>query len=98
MKKHEKYGLYTLVIIISAFIIGGWNSCQAQDKQYPQKIILEMELEQVVKFKIPKNLETPINETDTIFTITKNYPNKDKKKKEKNNTKIRKEEHNEDDN
>tara|TARA_R110000751_G_scaffold186814_3_gene293130 strand:+ start:793 stop:1092 length:300 start_codon:yes stop_codon:yes gene_type:complete len=56
MKKFkEKYNFYALTIIIVVMIIGGWNSCQAQEeKQQPQKIILEMELEQVIKITIPK--------------------------------------------
>ena len=55
MKKFkEKYNFYALTLIIVVMIIGGWNSCQAQEKQYPQKIILEMELEQSIKITIPK--------------------------------------------
>ena len=59
-KPQEKYTLCTLMIILVTMVIGGWNSCQAQEyqKQYPQKIVLEMELEQVVKLKIPKNVKT----------------------------------------
>jgi hypothetical protein len=54
-----RYSFYTLILITVAMFIGGWNSCQAQEKhkQYPQRIVLEMELEQVVKIRIPKAIE-----------------------------------------
>ena len=68
--KH-KHSFYTLMLIIIALLIGGWNNCQAQEeKQYPQKIILEMELEQVVKFKIPK--------AEELNKIKQTYPPKGK--------------------
>jgi hypothetical protein len=51
----ENYRSYSLVLITIVFILGGWGTCYAQsEKQYPQKIVLEMELEQVIKIKIPK--------------------------------------------
>ena len=73
----EKYSLYALIIFIATFIIGGWNTCQAQDnkKQYPHKIVLEMELEQVVKLKIPKDIATPVN-IEELNKIKQSYPSK----------------------
>jgi len=50
----EKNTTKSLIIIFLAFIVGGWNACQAQvEKQPTHKIVLEMELEEVVKLKIP---------------------------------------------
>jgi len=73
----EKYSICTLIIIFVAFVIGGWNTCQAQEtkKQYPQKIVLEMELEQVVKLKIPKDVETPMT-IEELNKIKQSYPSK----------------------
>ena len=65
----EKYSFYTLMLIIVAMTIGGWNTCQAQvEKQYPQKIILEMELEQIIKITIPK--------VEELNKIKQTYPPK----------------------
>lgn len=78
MKKiKDKYSFYTLMLIIITFVIGGWDSCQAQEqkKEYPQKIILEMELEQVVKLKIPKEIKTPTN-IEELNKIKQSYPPK----------------------
>ena len=70
MKKFkEKYNFYALTLIIVVMIIGGWNSCQAQEKQYPQKIILEMELEQSIKITIPK--------IEELNKIKQTYPQKE---------------------
>ena len=80
------------------------NSFSQEEKKYQQKIVLEMELEQVVKLKIPKNLETPltIEELNKIKQIQK-YPSKNKKVNDclpenkigipKNNTLIKEEEY-----
>jgi len=66
----DKYSFYALMLIVIAMFIGGWNSCQAQEKhkQYPQKIVLEMELEQVVKIRIPK--------AEELNKIKQTYPPK----------------------
>jgi len=65
----EKNTTKSLIIIFLAFIVGGWNTCQAQvEKQSPHKIVLEMELEQVVKLKIPK--------VEELNIIKQKYPPK----------------------
>jgi len=73
----NKYSFYTLIIIFLTLVIGGWNNCQAQEqeKQYPQKIVLELELEEVIKLKIPKDIETPMT-IEELNKIKQTYPSK----------------------
>jgi len=72
----EKNTTKSLIIIFLAFIVGGWNTCQAQvEKQYPQKIVLELELEEVIKLKIPKDIETPMT-IEELNIIKQTYPSK----------------------
>lgn len=94
MNKQEKYNLYSLLIILFSFFIGAWNSCHAQSNEYPQRIVLEMELEQVVKIKIPKNITTPktVEELNVIKQIKQDKPIKEKQKIKETNIKIIKEE------
>ena len=83
MKTNKNHTLYALLIILAIFIIGGWNTCQAQEKQYPHKIVLEKELEQVVKLKIlaveelTKKTQTYThkNKSDNMECIPKNKIN-----------------------
>ena len=37
----KKYNLYTLMLIFIAFLIGGWNTCQAQSKEELKGIPIE---------------------------------------------------------
>jgi len=45
MEKKNNYSLYTLSLLILAFIIGGWNSCQAQVSSFPHLSSFELGFE-----------------------------------------------------